>query len=279
MRNVSLKNFNHEITLVGGQSFSWDLVGDNEYVGVLQDDVIRAKFDESNGNLSYSSLKGDDDFIKEYFRIDTDYAKILEQISRDEHVKSAIAWQPNVRILKQPFEQTVLSYVLSSNNSILRINKSIRMLSKMLGDKVKFEGEEYSLFPSAEVLADASEELLFSAKIGYRNKFLKQVAQRLVDSQLAAHYQELSEEELRKELIAMPGIGEKVADCVMVFAVGVDDITPVDVWVKRFLKNLYGVSENLKPEEYRAWLRDQFGGYAAWAGQFLFEWYRRNYRK
>jgi len=277
MHSIDLKGFNHEATLLGGQTFSWDRVDNNSYVGIFQDNIMKVQLE--NDFLSFNAFKDNIEFVKDYFRVDEPYEKIKEIISQDKYVRKAMEWSPNIRLLKQPFEMTVLSYVLSANNSIRMINRSIRLLSELLGELVEFEGKKYSLFPSTKSIADATEETLKKAKIGFRAKYLKQVAKQLLDFGLARKKNILSEEEIRGRLVSMPGIGEKIADCVLVFSCGVNNITPVDVWIKRLLNNLYGVSGRLKAKEYRDWLHSHFGGYGAWAGQFLFEWYRSTYCK
>jgi N-glycosylase/DNA lyase len=270
---LKLENFNHQLTLLGGQSFAWDQVNSNTYIGVFQNDVVRLTFNKNS--IEVESLNNIQQ-IKKYLDLDSDYEHIHKQILADSNVQKAYNWNPNIRILKQPFIQTVISYLISQNNSINNIRNSTRKLSSILGNRVEFENTEHSLFPSLKQLADATDNQLKEARVGYRAPYIKQSAKILHDTDLENRIVNMSEEDIRQELLKLPGIGEKVADCILVYSIGIKDITPMDVWGKRVMKELYGISDKTKPEEYRRIFRDMFNGNAALAGQYLFEWYRNN---
>jgi N-glycosylase/DNA lyase len=277
MNKIYLPKFNHEITLLGGQSFSWDLINPDkdEYLGFTSERAIKARFDNEYMYWQTYPVQNDELFIKKYFRTDIDYENIICQVSKDKLVCEAMSEMPNIRLLKQPLDQTILSFIISANNNIKAIRRSVRKLADMLGEKIKVGGRELSLFPSTEALAEASIETLRESRIGFRAKYIKKSAQMLLDGDFSEKLDTLDEDEARELLIQLPGVGNKVADCVLVFALGFDNLTPIDVWTRRAFTDLYNLPEDWNYEKMREWVKENFHGYASWANEFIFEWYRK----
>jgi N-glycosylase/DNA lyase len=278
MNIIPLKNYNLEDTLIGGQSFTWRKDGDT-YIGFTSRKVIVLK--ENNGSLEWQTFpeNNDKDFIINYLRLNEPYEEILKEIQKDEYVEAAIKEFPNLRILKQDFELTLLTFLISANNSIKSIRRSVNLMAEKFGEKVQTPFGEVSLFPSTETIANLTIEELRSCSLGFRAKYLKASAQHLIDTKLLDRIHQMPEEEVRKELMAMQGVGPKIADCIMVFALGYESITPMDVWGKRILTEFYGQPENMKYDDMRNWIKDYFEGKGAWAGQFLFEYIRTRPQK
>jgi N-glycosylase/DNA lyase len=115
---------------------------------------------------------------------------------------------------------------------------------------------------------------LLKCKLGFHAKYLKGVAQSLIDSDLARRIYDMEEDKARKELVKLHGVGNKIADCVLIYSLGFDNVTPLDVWGKRICTDIYNCNPKMKYEEMRAWIDKYFEGYAGWAGQFLFEYIR-----
>lgn len=283
MNKLYLPNFNFEKTLLGGQAFDWEMesIGEDKvFYGTTQSRLVKLvvprDYYKGKNEVMWQTYPETDDagFIKSYLRIDEDYKKILKNINKDEHIKMAIANSPSLRLLSQGFDQTTLSFIISSFNSIKSIRTRINKMKKDLGEKVEVDGQAFYLFPKTEVIADARVDLLMSHSLGYRAKYIKEAANILLRENLAAKVKDMDEESTRKELLKLPGVGDKVADCIMVFSLKYDNLTPLDVWGKRVFTDLYGLDPKMKYSDVRKWLNDYFDGYAAWAGQFLFEWYR-----
>ncbi|MBD3329015.1 hypothetical protein GF357_00805 [Candidatus Dojkabacteria bacterium] len=276
MNKTQLSNFNHKVTLLGGQTFSWELADpkNSTYIGVTQNYAIKARFEKKY--LYWQTYPEKDNFslIKSYFRLDEDYQRILSNIGHDKFVKKAMLAVPNIRLLRQPFDQTTLSFIISANNNITAIRKSINHLRRMLGDKIDVDGQDVFLFPKTDVIANTDKAKLRETKIGYRDKYISKTAKLLVEQDLAGKITKFSEEKARKHTLALPGVGNKVSDCILIFALGFENLSPIDVWTKRFLTDLYNLPANWSYEQFRAWVKDNFHGYASWANQFLFEWYR-----
>jgi N-glycosylase/DNA lyase len=218
--------------------------------------------------------KNNIDFIKNYLRLDVNYPRIIKKIQKDKHIKSAIKKYPDLRLLKQDFEETLLSFLVSSNNNIRSIRKIIRSMNKKFGRAIKIDGREIFLFPKTEVIAEAKLEDLLECKLGFRAKYLKGAAKYLLENDLSKKIEKMSETDVRKTLLGIHGVGEKITDCVLVFGLGFDNVTPLDVWGKRVFTKFYKLSPKMKYEDMRFWASNYFEGYAGWAGQFLYEYIR-----
>ncbi|MDD3648218.1 MAG: DNA glycosylase [Candidatus Dojkabacteria bacterium] len=273
MNKLKVEKYNLDATLLGGQSFSWDLIGES-YYGFTQARAIKLR--QAGENLFWQTYpkRNDEEFMRKYLRLETDYSEILSAINKDEHMKRAIEQNPNLRLLRQDFEQTLFSFILSTNRSIKSVRTAVRKLARKLGEKVVVENDTFYLFPKTEVLAFAPLEDLLSCGIGYRAGYLRKTAQSLLESGLSREIMNYKEGTARKILLWLAGVGPKVADCVLCFSLGFDTVTPVDVWGKRVLNSLYGLNPDLKYDEMRNWFKDYFDKYTSWAGQFLFEYIR-----
>ncbi len=273
MNKLYFPNFNHKITLLGGQSFSWDLIDENKYIGVTDSTVVKLKVEGDYIFWQTYPQNNNVDFINQYFQIDLDYERIIKAIVKDKYINKAFEHYGNIRILKQPVVYTILTFIISANNSIKSIRKSVRALAKLYGKPIKVSGVgTINLFPSLEILAMLSEEQIRKTKVGFRAKYIKQTAMRLLKEKSVLELQD--EDKLRSFLISLPGVGNKIADCVLGYGLGFKNVTAIDVWGKRILVDLYRLPNHWKYEDYRIWTKKNFFGYATYAGQYLFEWYR-----
>lgn len=278
MNELYLNDYDLNMTLLGGQAFNFDYLEDEKtYYGFTQDRLIKIKLHKNKKVLWQTYPKKNDfKFISSYLRLDINYKKVLKKINKDKYIKSAIKKYPNIRLLKQDFEQTLLSFLISSNNNIKSIRKIIREMNKRLGKKIKVDGHEFYLFPKTEAIANAKLKDLLECKLGFRAKYLKATAKYLLKSNLSKKIYSYSEEEARNSLISLKGVGEKIADCTLVFSLSFDNVTPLDVWAKRVMVDYYNLSPKMKYSDMRSWASKYFDGYAAWAAQFLYEYIRNN---
>ncbi len=279
MNKLKLTNYNLQHTLLGGQAFNWDLI-DGAYYGFMQDKVI--KFIQKGDELFWQTYPEKDnfDFINNYLGLDLDYENILEKISIDPHIKKAIQAVPHVRLLKQDFEQTFLSFILTSHKNIKAVRKSVRDLSSKFGDKIIVDNITFNLFPKAKALSKATEKELRDCGVGFRANYLLEAAKKISDPEFVilsgAEGSDFTDENLaRVELLKFKGVGDKIADCVLIFSLGFYTVTPIDIWGKRVLTDLYGVDPKLNYSKMREWYKNYFGEHTAFAGQFLFEYIRQ----
>ncbi len=269
LNKTYLPDFDPKLTLMGGQTFSWKpLRIEGLFLGITQTRAIIAKYKSPYLLWQTFPNSNDSKFISEYFRIRDNLSEIKAQLSKDPVVAKAVTQIPGLRLLKQPFYETVFSFLLSSNRSIKLIRKSVWLLAEIRGKTIKIPGiGQVHLFPTAEAIAGAKYSQLKEAKVGFRAKFLKLTARAI-----------LSAKQPTRNLTAYPGIGPKIADCIEVFALGNTYVTPIDVWVKRLLIEFYGLPDNRPYLFYKEWLSNRFGYLTAYAGQYLYEWYRKRSR-
>lgn len=189
-----------------------------------------------------------EEVVKKYFDLDKDYKKIEEKISMiDKHVKEAVSRSSGIRILNQDFFETLISYIISANNNIPRISKSVNEISKKYGKKIMFENDEYYLFPTLEELKNVSIEEYRKCGVGFRDSYIyntvKDILENKFDIENINNKDTLS---LRKELLSLKGVGPKVADCILLFACDRGEVFPIDVWVERVMSVLYFKETNGK---------------------------------
>ena len=153
--------------------------------------------------------------------------------------------------------------MISQNNNISRIKNNIRDLSKLLGESIGFyAGEEYFGIPSPEALAKVTEEELAPVRLGYRAKYLIETAKCIVSK---------GRQVIESDVKSLCGVGPKVANCINLFGLGKVESFPIDVWIKKTMKDLYGIK---KDDEMKAYAERTFGEYAGIAQQYLFYYVR-----
>lgn len=275
MNKLLLEDYNLNMTLLGGQAFNWDFE-DGFFYGFTQDKIIKIKMACHGMPLLWQTYPENDDlnFLKNYLRLNVDYPRILKSIQKDKYIKSAIKKHPNIRLLNQDFEQTLFSFLISTNNNIKSIRKIICSINKKFGKKISLNGKDFYLFPETEILANAKLEDLLECKLGFRAKFLKAAANYILKTNLQKNIYKMPEEEARAALKEIKGVGDKITDCVLVFSLGFDNITPLDIWAKRVLIRFYKLNPKMKYDKMRTWISNYFGRYTSWAGQFLYEYIR-----
>jgi N-glycosylase/DNA lyase len=275
MNRIPLDNYNLGTTLLGGQGFVWDYYpAEDTYIGKMQKSAVKLKYDGKHLYWQTYPEKDNWAYVEKYLRLDDDYSKVLATIAKDDHVKVAIHKYPGMRLIKQDLEEALLGFLASPQKSITLIRRSIRDFSEKYGRKVDVDGEKVSLFPETAVVASLSEDDIRQFGFGFRAKNILEAAKTLSKTDYVKKFEKLNEADAREELKKFRGIGDKVADCILVYSLGHDNAAPLDVWGLRIAHDLYGIDPKLKYEEKRKWIADYFEGYAAWAWQFLFEYVR-----
>lgn len=213
---------------------------------------------------------------EDYFDLKTNYEEIKEKLSKiDVHLKESVEYGKGIRILKQDLWETIISFIISANNNIPRIKGIIDRMSQKYGTKIEYKGKAYYTFPSMQSLSSASVEDLRALGLGFRDKRIYETTKMFMDGKITL--QELENEKdtkaLREKLMELPGVGGKVADCIMLFSLNRFDVFPVDVWVRRVMNELYIKEEDetkVSKEVLQALAKEKYKDLAGLAQQYLF---------
>lgn len=268
---LNVKCFNLKYTLECGQCFRWKELEQDMYIGVIEDRVIKIK-QQKDKLYIWSNLKDNlEQVIIDYFDLDKDYEKLEKTISKiDNNVAKSLEFSSGIRILNQPLFETIISYIISANNNIKRISRSVNEISKRFGKEVIFEDEKYYLFPTLEEIKNITMDDLLGCGVGFRARYIKHDIEKfLEDKDFIESLKNLNTKEAYDKLASLMGVGPKVADCILLFALSRSEVFPIDVWVKRVMEKLY-FKENKSLKEIQKYAKDNFGEYAGIVQQHLF---------
>ena len=270
----NLKDFELDHIFECGQCFRWKKQDDGSYTGVIKEGVINIKKEKDIAIVCGEVVGNLEEIFYNYFDMATDYEKIKSLLcENDINMKMASDYGYGIRILQQDAWEMVVSFIISAANNIPRISKTIENISREYGKMIEFQGEKFYLFPTPEELSKAKVEDLRKLNLGFRDKYVYAVTQKIVNGEVDLEkLKNMSLKESKKELMQLPGIGAKVADCILLFSMGKKEAFPVDTWIKKVMNELYIESTNItKINEYAL---DKFGNYAGIAQQYLF-YYKR----
>lgn len=273
IRNI--KDFNPKHIFECGQAFRWYLEDDSSYTTIAYGKVINVKKEGNDLILSNTDLKDFNNIWYHYFDLERDYGEIKKELSKDPVLEEAVKFGEGIRILNQePFE-IVISFIISANNQIPRIKKSIERICQLYGEPIEGTDPAIFSFPSSERLSQADPiDLQEKCKVGFRAERIVETSKIISkgDLNLDTIYN-MSRQEGKELLMTLPGVGPKVSDCILLFAFNKDEAFPVDVWVKRVMEHFYLKEEtNVKLiGEHGARI---FGKLAGFAQQYLFYYAR-----
>lgn len=271
---VSGVEINFDATFFSGQCFRWKKV-EYGYIGVVNRKIVLV-YPHDNSTFDIYNCSPDEfkKFFYWYFDLDKDYDLILKELSEhDEILKKAVEKYRGMRLLNQePFE-CMISFIISQNNNIKRIQMLVERLCQAYGEKIEYRGFSSWTFPEIENLKKVSIEELKRLGLGYRAEYIKDAIAKLDEGKIDFESLEsLNSDEARKILKTVKGIGDKVANCVLLYSLQKYDVFPVDVWMKRALREYYGI-ENTK--QLRQFIKS-FGELAGYAQLFLFHYIRNS---
>ena len=272
------------VTLSSAQTFQWVRRG-RGWIGATGDSVVYLL--QTQNTVLFRVYGGGEWDPVSYFRLDDDYPTIIRSIGFDPIVRRLINSQPGLRVTRQDPWECLLMFVLSTNNNYKRIVKMTLNVNRAFGKKVETEFGVVHLFPTLESLSAASLQELVGCGLGYRSKYVLELARALREGGVdLGRLRGKPYEEVRSTLLGLPGVGPKVADCVSLFSLEKLESFPVDTWIRRVLaefyphlfgEDLYRVlkdeSKSLGVSVYRAVsqkIRDYFGAYAGYAQNQLY---------
>jgi N-glycosylase/DNA lyase len=272
----NIKDFDPVAIFECGQCFRWNpKEKSSSYIGVAGGRAVEVEL-VGNNLIIHDAPEKDRAFWSNYFDLQTDYGKIKKLLSKDPVMKKAVNFGRGIRLLRQDLHETLISFIISSNNHIPRIKKIIETLSVSGGEPIETPNGTFYSFPKLETLANYSCEQIAVTRAGYRCNYILESANRAVLTGLdPSHLATLSYEDARKKLEKFTGVGEKVADCTLLFTGIKREAFPVDVWIKRIMEELF-IGKTVSKQYLREYANEKFGEHAGIAQQYLFYYAREN---
>jgi len=272
MKKIPATDFDLALTLASGQAFHWVAdrsAGGNGYLGVIGEQPVRL---EQKGDLLVFATPGREAPIRNYFALDHPMAEIYASFPDDPILQEACRGCRGMRILRQPKWECLATFITSSMKQVTHISQMSHAIRGKFGSPVSFGEDLLYAYPSPERLAAATEEELRDCKLGYRAKNLlgtaRMIAEGIVDLEAIAN---MDDDAARAELCRLPGVGEKVANCALLFAYERLRSFPIDVWIERVLRERYfSRKRKVTVKRLKDFCADHFGPYGGYAQQYLF---------
>jgi N-glycosylase/DNA lyase len=263
--------------LYGGSAWYYTVVGGRTDGDTQTDgdpEVVRVR--QRDGLLEWEATTDADSLLTERLRLDDDLSAIFARIPDDELLSSAIDTYRGLRIVDDPFFPCLVSFICSAQMRVGRIHGMQTALAREFGETVAFDGETYHAYPTPERLASATEEDLRGLGLGYRAPYVQRSAELVASGEAtAADVRGLAYEEAREAVQAFVGVGDKVADCVLLFSLGYLEAVPLDTWIQQAIGEYYPHCETGSYAETSNAIRAEFGGeYAGYAQTYVFHYLR-----
>lgn len=267
-------------TLDGGQSFRWKKLAHDTWQGIWSGTFVQVH-QQSDGTLCWSAPSAIREYVAQslsvYLRTETDFTALADRLPwrSDPHLEKCLAAYPGLRIPRQPFGETLLCFLCSATKQIVQIKEMVALLAQNHGEKIT---SDIHALPTWETLATIPEDILRQCLLGFRARYIAATAQ-----YIAARPGWLDEtehfpyDEAKSRLLELPGVGEKVADCVLLFGAGKLEAFPVDTWILKAMARRYELT-GWKPSQITHFGRQHFGPLAGLAQQYLFAYERAQAR-
>jgi N-glycosylase/DNA lyase len=268
MGKMKVKDFNLEHTLECGQIFRINRVDGWYYINA-QDKFF--KISQVEKEIEFHGV--DKEFITHFFSLNENLSKILKGINKDKYIKKSIDKYRGLRIIKQDPWECLISFICSSASNIPRIKSKLKALSESFGKKVSLDGVYNYAFPTPGNINNYKK--ILNAKTGFRAKYIFE-ANNSVNSTNLNSLRTQSYKNAKNELKKINGVGDKVADCILLFSLGFNQAFPVDTWIKKTMQLLYFDNTTVSNEKVREFGLDYFGTYAGYAQQYLFMFARND---
>jgi N-glycosylase/DNA lyase len=276
---------NIDLSINSGQYFLWEKKN-NSWYGIYGENVfkITEKEDknEEQKKYEYDSFPEYPDWQSYVFRHDDNYKEIIQEISQNRKIRYIVQKYPGLRILRQKPIQCIFSFLCSSNNNIPRIRLMLRNLSKKFGKKLFFDNMDFYTFPTLKSLSNASIQELLSCGLGYRSRFVSNTAKDISDNRINIESLKKNEYDFAKEeLLKLDGVGEKIADCILLFSLDKLEAFPIDIWILKFLnQNLQQIlktpsefNTKISSNQYKKIskdIRNYYGRYSGYVQQYIY---------
>lgn len=260
-----------------GQCFHFDKLDEEVYEVVAFGRAVKMEQTDKVLRIYGSSMEDYEGIWKLYLDMDNDYGLIKQSVIKaDGALKTAVDEKSGIHILNQDFFETLISFIVSQNKSIPQIKQCVKNISHRFGDEViGYNGEAFYVFPDVQRLHDATEEELRECKVGFRAPYIKNATEAVYSGAVTKEkLDELDIAQARELLMTIKGVGEKVANCVLLFGLGRREAFPVDVWMKRIMEQMYFDGKDTKKQDIEAFAVNKFGDLGGYAQQYLFDYAR-----
>lgn len=263
-------------TLRSGQAFRWRLTPAG-WEGVVKARWVRLAPETEGIRASVAEPVGDWRWLENYLQTSVDLREVTSTFPDDPHMKRAVAQCRGLRLLRQEPWECLATFILSSTKQIVQIQQIVQTLCERFGEQIPAPAESAPAFafPAPERLAALAEGELRACKMGFRAPYLRETARLVSSGEINLHsLHSHPVEEARAELMRCPGVGRKIADCVLLFAYGLQQAFPIDVWILRALQQLYFPRRRPTPKRLLKFTETYFGANAGYAQQYLFHYMR-----
>jgi len=295
---LPVRDYDLAATLDSGQAFRWQRHGDS-WLGVIGQHPVRLTQTRAGIRAQTAGPITNWQWLRDYLQTDVDLDAVLRTFPDDTPMRDAVTACRGLRVLRQDPWECLASFILSSTKQIVQIRQIVALLCEQFGEPIPncsgglrpahllacgeppaVTDRRYNSFPSPEKLAQVTESKLRACKMGFRAPHLLAAARQIADGRFDLdRLRHLSQAEAREELMKLRGVGQKIADCVLLFAYGFDGAFPVDVWVERALRELYFTRSRISAKRLEHFAATHFGPHAGYAQQYLFHYMRTKIKR
>jgi N-glycosylase/DNA lyase len=260
-------DFNLSQTLNCGQCFRFFNLEKHKFIIIAKNKVLEIEqLDDDEIFFKNCNMFDFENIWLSYFDLERDYSKIKNKLSQDKFLKKTIDFAPGIRILKQDFFETLISFIISQNNRITRIKKIVENISKIYGKNIK---NNFFSFPEHKDLIDITEDDLRKLKVGFRTKYILDAIYKfdsLKDIKL------LKTKNIKEKLTNIYGVGDKISDCILLFSFSKYDSFPIDVWIKKAMEINYFNKISTCNIEIKKFAIKKFKNLAGFAQQYIYNY-------
>jgi N-glycosylase/DNA lyase len=270
---IEAPDFDLELSMDCGQIFGWEKRG-RTYWGLIDSGAVGLRQEGTAVTFVASPGVRQDDIVR-YLGLDEDLDAILEAITVDDFMQQVVSTVRGLRLFKQSPWPCLCSYIISANNRVERIDALVKEIARQYGTAHRVGEQVVHALPEPQMLATCVESGLRACGVGFRAPYLLDAAQLVAAGSVDLEgIDGMDYEEARDMLKTIAGVGDKIADCVLLFAFSKYESFPVDVWIKRAIQVAYFGSRNMKLNEIRKFGRQHFGRYAGYAQEYIYHYAR-----
>ncbi len=268
MRSIKVGDFDLKSTVECGQFFRWNLIEGHYYIN-SRDSIIKCR--QEKDELFFEGVS--EVFVRRFFRLDDDLKTITRSINKDKLIGEAIREYYGLRLLRQDPWECLISYICSAAANIPKIKMNVDKLSEHFGRPVSCDCYDSHHFPHPGRIDDLKK--ISACKVGFRAGYIHN-ANKVATENFFIKLKSLPYAEAKKELIKLEGVGEKIADCILLFSLEHMDAFPIDTWIRKVMIKHYFKGRKISDAKIRDFAASYFGKYAGYAQQYLYYYSRLN---